>query len=216
MATPAKTCRKALDDATLRWPKRNRKSDGIMGDNAHENRKSDHNLGNAFDLTHDPDNGVDCYKLALEVIKDPRVTYVIWNSKIHNRTRAAEGWRPYTGANKHTHHMHVSIKDTARDDLSPWPWSGAADDAAGGNGTAEAKPNSTSAPPYPGAALREGSSGPSVRLAQQRLKELGHQLSPDGIFGGQTRTAVIAFQRAKGLASDGIVGAQTWAALWAG
>ncbi len=36
---------------------------------------------------------------------------------------------------------------------------------------------------------------------------------PEGIFGAQTERAVKAFQRAKGLKPDGVVGAQTWAKL---
>lgn len=124
MPSPAPCCIKALDDATARWPGRSRASDGIMGDLRHQTRKSDHNDGNAFDLTHDPVHGVDCDVLSRAVIKDPRVTYVIWNRRIYNRARAAEGWRPYGGANPHTKHMHVSIRSDARDNLAPWPWSG--------------------------------------------------------------------------------------------
>lgn len=123
MATAAKACKQALKDATARWGSRSRASDGIMGDARHRARRSDHNLGNAFDLTHDPTNGVDCEKLSRLVIDDPRVTYVIWNRQIYNRERASEGWRTYTGPNPHTHHMHVSIKASARDDTSPWVWS---------------------------------------------------------------------------------------------
>jgi hypothetical protein len=94
-----------------------------MGDAAHQQRKSDHNDGNAFDLTHDPTHGVDCNQLSRLVINDTRVTYVIWNRQIFNRARASEGWRPYTGANPHDHHMHVSISASARTTLSAWPWS---------------------------------------------------------------------------------------------
>jgi hypothetical protein len=46
---PATACVRALQDATARWPSRNRASDGIMGDPLHQQRKSDHNDGNAFD-----------------------------------------------------------------------------------------------------------------------------------------------------------------------
>jgi hypothetical protein len=123
MATPAQACRQALRDATARWSGRNRASDGIMGDARHQRRKSDHNLGNAFDLTHDPANGVDCERLSRSVINDPRVTYVIWNRQIYNRARASEGWQAYSGPNPHTHHMHVSIRADSRDDTSPWVWS---------------------------------------------------------------------------------------------
>lgn len=119
--SPAPACKKALTDATARWPKRNRASDGIMGDAAHAARKSDHNTGLAFDLTHDPVNGPDCNALAKEVISDPRVTYVIWTGRIY-KTRVGK-WETYRGVNPHNHHMHVSILESARKKLSPWPWS---------------------------------------------------------------------------------------------
>jgi len=35
----------------------------------------------------------------------------------------------------------------------------------------------------------------------------------DGIFGSKTKTAVLAFQNANGLGTDGIVGPLTWAKL---
>jgi cell wall-associated NlpC family hydrolase len=35
----------------------------------------------------------------------------------------------------------------------------------------------------------------------------------DGDFGPRTRRALVAFQRARGLAPDGMVGAHTWGAL---
>jgi hypothetical protein len=123
MATAAPACKQALRDATARWGSRSRASDGIMGDAAHQTRPSDHNLGNAYDLTHDPTNSVDCERLSRLVINDTRVTYVIWNREIYSRARAAEGWRTYSGSNPHTHHMHVSISASSRDDESAWPWS---------------------------------------------------------------------------------------------
>lgn len=56
--------------------------------------------------------------------------------------------------------------------------------------------------------LRKGDQGAEVVTLQKAL-----HLYPDGIFGEITKNAVIAFQKSKGLASDGIVGAKTWAAL---
>ena len=126
MVFPALCCLQALRDATARWPNRDRASDGIMGDTAHQKRHSDHNDGNAFDPTHDPAHGVDCGALSRLVINDNRVTYVISNRQIYNRARVAEGWRPYIGLNPHNRHMHVSIRAASRDDLSPWPWSASA------------------------------------------------------------------------------------------
>jgi hypothetical protein len=119
---PAPACKRALADATAKWPSRSRASDGIMGDAAHQLRPSDHNLGNAVDVTHDPGAGCDGTLLAELALTDDRVTYVIWNRRIKSRARAAEGWRPYTGTNPHTHHVHISIDAAKRVDARPWPW----------------------------------------------------------------------------------------------
>lgn len=118
---PSPVCLRALADATLVSPKRNRSYDGIMGDARHQKRKSDHNLGNAFDLTHDPDNGIDCNVLVRLALLDYRVEYVIWNRQIYNKNMPEKGWRVYKGA-PHDHHMHVSIRAALRDLDSPWPW----------------------------------------------------------------------------------------------
>jgi hypothetical protein len=55
--------------------------------------------------------------------------------------------------------------------------------------------------------------GPAVTKLQQLLKEAGCDVQPDGIFGPQTEAVVRQFQSSHGLAADGIVGSQTWAAL---
>lgn len=208
MSTPAPACRKALTDATLRFPNRNRASDGIMGDAAHSRRRSDHNLGNAFDLTHDPSNGVNCNALALLAIGDERVTYVIWNRRIYNRARAGEGWRPYGGSNPHTHHMHVSIRATERNSLAAWAWSP--------NGAPV--PNAPSSP-VPGAlppnrVLRKGDRGEAVKILQRKLNLFGGHLKIDDDFGDKTDTSVRNFQRYWKLEVDGIVGRRSWRVLF--
>jgi peptidoglycan hydrolase-like protein with peptidoglycan-binding domain len=59
--------------------------------------------------------------------------------------------------------------------------------------------------------LRKGSTDPAVRDLQEALKALGHDPGPvDGVFGATTEAAVKAFQQAKGIAVDGIVGRVTW------
>lgn len=208
MSTPAPTCRKALNDATLRFPLRNRASDGIMGDAAHQQRPSDHNLGNAFDLTHDPDHGVNCNALALLAINDTRVTYVIWNRRIYNRGRAAEGWRPYTGKNPHTHHMHVSIRSTERNNLAAWAWSPSGATLP----TVPTSPHPGNLPPNQ--VLRKGNRGDNVKILQRKLNLFGGHLTVDGDFGDKTETSVKNFQRYWKLAVDGIVGRKSWRVLF--
>ena len=62
--------------------------------------------------------------------------------------------------------------------------------------------------------IGSGKEGPLVSQIQQRLKELGYYIGlVDGQFGGQTRDAVIAFQKDKGLIADGLVGDETYALL---
>jgi g-D-glutamyl-meso-diaminopimelate peptidase len=60
--------------------------------------------------------------------------------------------------------------------------------------------------------LALGSTGPNVKLIQSLLNKIGYNAGRvDGIFGSQTRQAVISFQRNNGLSPDGIVGPATWA-----
>lgn len=62
--------------------------------------------------------------------------------------------------------------------------------------------------------IRRGSRGPEVELLQLGFNRAGYlSAPPDGIFGPVTEAAVLRFQRASGLAADGIVGPRTWAAL---
>ena len=62
--------------------------------------------------------------------------------------------------------------------------------------------------------LRYGSRGETVKLLQRLLNKVGYNISVDGIFGKQTLSAVKAFQKRMGLAVDGIVGINTWTALF--
>ena len=61
-----------------------------------------------------------------------------------------------------------------------------------------------------------GDEGPAVRDIQDRLAALGFESTGDvrSVFGPGTESAVVDFQRAKGLDGDGIVGPDTWRSLY--
>ncbi len=62
--------------------------------------------------------------------------------------------------------------------------------------------------------VSQGSNGDAVRAVQKLLRDkYGYAVEVDGVFGPITANAVKAFQTAKGLASDGIVGPNTWKSL---
>lgn len=58
-----------------------------------------------------------------------------------------------------------------------------------------------------------GNRGADVLAIQYLLQHHGQSAPADGVFGAATVTAAKAFQTAKGLGADGIVGPQTWGAL---
>lgn len=64
--------------------------------------------------------------------------------------------------------------------------------------------------------LRKGDKGTQVKVLQWLLNGHGYDAGTvDGIFGTNTRTAVRAYQKAKGLVVDGVVGKNTWGKLLA-
>lgn len=57
---------------------------------------------------------------------------------------------------------------------------------------------------------RYGSTGTEVKQIQTKLKSLGlYTAGVDGIYGTKTKSAVMTFQRQKGLTADGIAGSAT-------
>lgn len=65
--------------------------------------------------------------------------------------------------------------------------------------------------------VKQGAQGGITKLIQERLSQvykIGIGTSgADGVFGADTKAAVMEFQRQKGLAIDGIAGKNTWRAL---
>lgn len=113
-------------------PYRNKISDGSIGDADHANRSSDHNpwcgpgIVTARDFTHDPSAGADMDEIAeaLRQSRDVRIKYVIWNKRMFSSYSGtgfeAWEWRPYSGPNLHTAHMHVSVQCGIHDDFGKW------------------------------------------------------------------------------------------------
>ncbi len=120
------------DQANKLAPNRSKASDGLVGDEAHQSTNSDHNphyvpgvgseIVTALDLTHDPAHGFDSYRFAevLRLHRDPRIKYVISNKRMFSSYAvsgyAAWTWRPYSGEDPHTNHVHVSVLDAVISD----------------------------------------------------------------------------------------------------
>ncbi|MDP4551052.1 peptidoglycan-binding protein [Alkalihalobacillus macyae] len=69
--------------------------------------------------------------------------------------------------------------------------------------------SSTPVRPYPGSYVMIGDRGKDVEAIQR-----GVNVTPDGIFGPNTESAVKRYQARKGLSVDGIVGPATWNMLF--
>lgn len=194
-----------LNQINAKYPGRNKAWDGTIGDDAHSTRKSDHNVDadgvvRALDVTHDPKTGLNSENLAecLRKGRDPRIRYIISNHKIAEAKNGFE-WAKYEGKNPHDHHVHISAQGPpGRDDPKMWDLKSLV------NATANDAANYQPPPPL----VKLGSKGNTIMELQRMLN-----LNQDGIFGHQTKKAVMEFQTAHELHADGIVGPATWALL---
>ena len=130
---PAKSLVVLRDQVNAKYPNRSTASDGMIGDAAHqaEGSASDHNpwlndsrgvgVVTAFDITHDPDHGLDIDQFSdiLADGKDARIKYLIANNKI---LVASDGWfwQAYGGIDPHTNHIHISVNTDNYDNETPW------------------------------------------------------------------------------------------------
>lgn len=213
LAKSLETLRKQFNEMA---PNRDVDSDGTIGDSAHASRASDHNEDaqgyvKALDITHDPEHGVNTWKIAEQLLAshDPRIKYIISNSRIggdedYSKRNGVPPWtfHRYTGSNPHNHHMHVSVDKGGGglDDTTPWKFS-----------LTEVSPDAPISPKPGGGLLRRGDKGGRVKYLQGILG-----LPQDGIFGAGTEKAVKEFQEKHGLTADGKVGPYTWDKLLEG
>lgn len=202
MAILAPSLRRLRDDyINVRWPDRDRSSDGWIGDSSHrasgspEQGGSDHNP-NARDTVDAIDvdrNGVSAALVIASALRSPAVHYVIFNRRIMDADNQHRP-RAYRGINPHTGHIHISLRQSRIAEL----WKGAWKFIL--------KPLST-------VMLQKGNKGETVKDLQALLIGYGANIAIDGDFGDHTHAAVIGFQKAHDLLADGIVGAKTRAKL---
>lgn len=124
------SCRCAPALITLRdqlntlYPHRDKASDGCCGDPAHRARKSDHNPTNGYAHAYDFDEDIapamgekPLWEFGLNLLADERTKYLIYEGRLLYPDGTN---KPYSGANPHDHHLHLSIHTWATHDTDPW------------------------------------------------------------------------------------------------
>ena len=210
----AKSISTLLNQVNAEDPNRRKDSDGGIGDAAHASRGSDHNpyikvgsmgIVRAFDFTHAPETGFDAYAFAEVLLKakDPRIKYVISKGKIASGKNGPQPWvwRKYVGSNAHNHHTHVSVSESVKEFDDPKKW-----DLGGMEAEADLQAIDANNYVPPPTTLRLKARGELVKVMQ---KGIGGAIV-DGYFGPNTEKSLKMFQKANGLAQDGICGPACW------
>lgn len=203
------------DEINDRWPRRDKRSDGWIGDPAHSARVSDHNPDgkgcvHAIDVDVD---GIKVRTLLNEVVGDPRVWYVIYNRRIYSRTYDWQT-RVYTGSNPHTSHVHISIRYEVRHERDTSTWFG------------RRRPDRTNGGRLPVVDLASvlghidnaTSSNAGVRRIQRSLNaRYHHRLAVDGYWGPHTQSCYERHEnKMKARVRDGIPGKRSLSELGRG
>jgi hypothetical protein len=119
-----------------RWPRRDKRSDGWIGDKAHAGRQSQHNpdargLVHALDIDADldPKDPGAAQRLANQIVAYAasgipganRIKYVVFNDQIASGTYANSMWKWRGSGYGHTHHIHVSFSTKGENNAQTFP-----------------------------------------------------------------------------------------------
>jgi hypothetical protein len=119
-----------------RWPKRDKRSDGSIGDKAHVSRQSDHNpdargLVHALDIDKDldPKDPGAAQRLANQIVAYAasgipganRIKYVVFNDQIASGTYPTSMWKWRGSGYGHMQHIHVSFTTKGENNAQAFP-----------------------------------------------------------------------------------------------
>lgn len=184
-------------DVDNRWPNRDHRSDGWIGDAAHQKQHSDHNpdwssvppgVVRAEDFDN---NGIHVPTLLGGLFLHPSTRYVIYQTTIWHRNRQFQPAQ-YLGV-PHTEHIHDSIQPGTED--------------------YNVHLALVSTVPAWGSGVQQGVKGAAARECQAYLLAYGAPIALDGDFGPASDRALRAFQSRHNLSVDGIAGPKTLAAF---
>lgn len=208
-----------------RWPKRDKRSDGWIGDKAHSARASDHNPDrngwvHALDIDADllGPNGGPAGRAAAERLANElriyaasgrpgsdRLKYIVFDNRIASGTYRDQYWTWRSGKWGHTAHIHVSFTSKGQTDKRPFPLPILSDPAAAWDGVVPDMDSVLKAQNNPYAR------NAAVWRLASRLKDLGYyrgMVLPKGVQ-GYPRKAVAALQQAVSGESTGNYGPAT-------
>jgi hypothetical protein len=222
------------DQVNKRWVNRDKRSDGWIGDSAHQARPSDHNPDkdgwvHALDIDHDflgPNRGAaEAEKFANQLIelarngKDRgRLKYVVYNNRIASGTHSNQYWTWRKGNWGHTQHIHVSFTSRAQRDGSDFPLP-----IFGGEPVSPPKPPKPESPEQLWDGVVPKIDNVNAAAADPELKNMAAwrvacRLKDLGFYAGEVnpvyhqgypRKAISNFQKAQGWSGSGNYGEKT-------
>jgi hypothetical protein len=216
---PAKSLSTLKRELDGRWPNRDRRTDGFIGDAAHcsGGGTSDHcpnarDVVRAFDIDAD---GIPAHWLAEHLRKrgaagDRRLAdggYVIFNRRIASWSHGWR-WRRYDGESPHTDHIHLSVSKNASGYDGPGGWGVRNATNIPHGGTIPA-----TLPTHPLGKRVLKLKEPRMRGTDVAFVQRFTGADDDGNYDLKTVARVKRYQGIVGLPRNGIVGPSTWKAM---